>query len=1006
MTDKFKKVEFPMEIHSEDNNPRSRSGRRRCGKVDPPNPTSVEMKRRDESSAEKSRRGFLTDVESTAISDGKCLYCGKVYKRKKADLLTHMKSKCPSRPRETPVTPVSTHEYKSSEKKDLVCPWCSRSCTAPQGLARHVISCKKRPAHLKEGQDKKAAVEQPPHPANEIKVEGAAIISDVIGETYEEAKSEVRDASFLTQEDLAEGKHPLRASATSSTLKPQVKARLNLDEIQWTDLDHLITQDLGKWWATRNHAPIDELVDSFSNIIYQSLMTAGGQMVVKKEKRVETIVRKKPDESTVVAKLIQRARYNWKRDKSDGKKRQEFYKLLRLHAYLKREESRAKNTTPKEGRVSDKEQQRFEQDPVAYASSRVMNADTSGAKPTFDESKCFEYFKKTYQDEERCTNEFTWPSWIPHPQQPNNLFDSRAISLDEMRKILSKKSNGSSPGPDGIPYLVWKKLPSTHAYIVELFNLCMEKKRFPRTWKIGVTILLHKSGATDDPSNFRPICLTNSIGKLFTSILLERLTKYAVDNKFINTSLQKGFLKFAGCWEHAFSLQVALQFSKNAQRNIVGCLIDLANAYGSVRHNLILAILHAYHFPSWFQHIIKDLYSDMATVYRTDDYITDPVPIEVGVFQGDPLSVGIFLMIINPVFTWLDISESTTHGFRFDSDTKMKMYALAALGFADDITVIARSADGAQFLLNGVHRFCGWSKMKIKLKKCLSFGTKRVDNRWVMYDPNLQLNSEKIPACLDTSQSGVRLLGRQMFLTIGQVKKIITKDFEDLLKKIDSLPILPLSKVEVYNICARWTFTWAFSIYELSTTVLSRLDIRVGKKIRKWIGMFARANLNLVFLPKYKGGLGIASLVTLHRHCRQNFWSKIEHSIDPRVKERFDFMKKQGLACYRPYMKLSQSLEEKKKALSNHNKKPQQPPSTKKLIDQQREEQMLNELKERQFQGSVFRNMQDNCTSWNSKIYRLPPTLAKFACELMLNVYLDKGECCEMATEGQNRRQL
>ena len=47
----------------------------------------------------------------------------------------------------------------------------------------------------------------------------------------------------------------------------------------------------------------------------------------------------------------------------------------------------------------------------------------------------------------------------------------------------------------------------------------------------------------------------------------------------------------------------------------------------------------------------------------------------------------------------------------------MKMYALTALRFADDITVIARSADGAQFLLNGVHRFCGWSKMKIKLKK-------------------------------------------------------------------------------------------------------------------------------------------------------------------------------------------------------------------------------------------------------------------------------------------------
>ena len=66
-----------------------------------------------------------------------------------------------------------------------------------------------------------------------------------------------------------------------------------------------------------------------------------------------------------------------------------------------------------------------------------------------------------------------------------------------------------------------------------------------------------------------------------------------VKNDFIARNIQKGFLAgMPGCLEHSFALSEALKNASEHQRQIVVTWIDLANAYGSVRHNLIQFALH------------------------------------------------------------------------------------------------------------------------------------------------------------------------------------------------------------------------------------------------------------------------------------------------------------------------------------------------------------------------------------------------------------------------------
>ena len=55
---------------------------------------------------------------------------------------------------------------------------------------------------------------------------------------------------------------------------------------------------------------------------------------------------------------------------------------------------------------------------------------------------------------------------------------------------------------------------------------------------------------------------------------------------------------------HSFTLMEALKDAKASTRQIILTWIDLANAYGSVRHNLIQFALNWYHVPQQIQELI------------------------------------------------------------------------------------------------------------------------------------------------------------------------------------------------------------------------------------------------------------------------------------------------------------------------------------------------------------------------------------------------------------------
>jgi len=103
----------------------------------------------------------------------------------------------------------------------------------------------------------------------------------------------------------------------------------------------------------------------------------------------------------------------------------------------------------------------------------------------------------------------------------------------------------------------------------------------------------------------------------------DRLQVFMLRNNYISRDIQKGFLAgMPGCIEHTFTLLEALRDAKESHRQIVITWLDLANAYGSIRHNLIQFALNWFHVPKLIQELIFDYYEKLCAMIFTNNWST------------------------------------------------------------------------------------------------------------------------------------------------------------------------------------------------------------------------------------------------------------------------------------------------------------------------------------------------------------------------------------------------
>ena len=148
-------------------------------------------------------------------------------------------------------------------------------------------------------------------------------------------------------------------------------------------------------------------------------------------------------------------------------------------------------------------------------------------------------------------------------------------------------------------------------------------------------IFAPKEDNSTEISQFRTISLLNVEGKIFLSVLVRRLTKFLLRNKYIDTPVQKGGIPGVfGCIEHT---SVITQIIKEARQNkgvLAVIWLDLANAYGTRPHKLVELTHARNHVPEKFRSLIQDNYARFNMRLTVNGYKTTLQRLDIGIITG------------------------------------------------------------------------------------------------------------------------------------------------------------------------------------------------------------------------------------------------------------------------------------------------------------------------------------------------------------------------------------
>ena len=70
--------------------------------------------------------------------------------------------------------------------------------------------------------------------------------------------------------------------------------------------------------------------------------------------------------------------------------------------------------------------------------------------------------------------------------------------------------------------------------LLKLFNSILTCSVYPSAWKYDILNPIHKSGVKDDTNNFRGIAIASCFGKLFTTLLRNRLQSFCDKNNLVS----------------------------------------------------------------------------------------------------------------------------------------------------------------------------------------------------------------------------------------------------------------------------------------------------------------------------------------------------------------------------------------------------------------------------------------------------------------------------------------
>ena len=219
---------------------------------------------------------------------------------------------------------------------------------------------------------------------------------------------------------------------------------------------------------------------------------------------------------------------------------------------------------------------------------------------------------------------------------------------EEVDKAVMSLSNHRAPGPSGIPVDLFKLTQDFHEDLVEVFNAIITSQESIPTFSHCRLILLHKSGPTTEPKNYRPINLTEAGFRILESLIRNRLKAWG---ESVLHQDQYGFRHKQSTMSALFRIVTALHAAIASGSPLHICFLDAVKAFDRVPHAAILETLQSYGLCAPSCRLINSIISDHSSIIANPE---DPasglhIPVNCGVLQGGICSPFLHGTFSNPI---------------------------------------------------------------------------------------------------------------------------------------------------------------------------------------------------------------------------------------------------------------------------------------------------------------------------------------------------------------------
>ena len=433
------------------------------------------------------------------------------------------------------------------------------------------------------------------------------------------------------------------------------------------------------------------------------------------------------------------------------------------------------------------------------------------------------------------------------------------ISELEIKEVLRKTRNDSSPGSTGFTFafykMFWKNIKT---FLINAMNFSFEIKKLPISQSRGVISIIPKG---DKPKeyldNWRPITMQNCFYKLLSGTIARRI------NNLLDLIIHKdqvGFVPGRYIGECIRTTSDIIEWAKRNNKTGLLLLVDFRKAFDSISFNFIKKALSFFGFKNniirWVEILLHGFTAQIIHAGNLSVFFE----VLVGCRQGDPLAAPLFLLAIEILCIKLRSSNIIN---KFD----MGIFKVLLSLYADDVSIFLRySSESLRNAIYILEKFYGLSGLAIQKKKtqCVVFG--RVPDGNIKLCPDISLK---------WSQE-FELLGVKFDATLDKMDRNIEEkiiEMEKIMTHWKYRFLSPIGRVCIAKTLLLSKFSHiAFALPVLSKELIKKIEDKIYFFIWKGPDKVAR---EVAKKAESKGGLNFPDLLSSWRAFKISWFRRL-----------------------------------------------------------------------------------------------------------------------------------